>query len=155
MLEYCYVCYVEHFQSDFIKLSCGCRFCREVIKNWVISQLNKYFVEDFMILCPRGDRGHYLTEEDIKKCLSHEEFENYQFILLKRSLIHDEEFKYCPQKSCNYIGWVDIKIRCTGMLECPNCNIKWKDPTLKPVLIRVWDNMIALGTGNIETFSHL
>ncbi|CAG9331037.1 unnamed protein product [Blepharisma stoltei] len=154
-MESCLVCYIEHPQTDFISLSCGCRFCKDVVRGWVTSQLMKYYVEDFFILCPKGERGHYMNEDDIKICLSDEEYTKYQFILLKRSLIHDEEYKICSSKECNAIGWIDRNTSCTKPLICNACKNGWIDPSLQPWTYRSYDTIKAVYSGEIELWSLL
>ncbi|CAG9332552.1 unnamed protein product [Blepharisma stoltei] len=154
-MEPCLVCYIEHPQTDFISLSCGCRFCKDVVRGWVTSQLMKYFVEDFFILCPKGERGHYINENDIKSCLTDEEYANYQFILLKRSLIHDEEYKICSSKECNAIGWIDNSISCTKPLICNVCKNEWIDPFLRPWQYRYYEIFKAVYSGEVELWSCL
>lgn len=136
-------------------MSCGCRFCKSVVGSWANSQLKKYYVEDFFILCPKGERGHYINENDIKACITEEEYSYYQFILLKRSLIHDEEYKICSSKECSAIGWVDKYKKCTKPLICNSCGTNWTDPYMRPLSYQIYEDVEAIYTGKMETWSYL
>lgn len=136
MTEYCNICSMYENKNNFKILSCGCTFCKYSVSGWVMSQLENFYKDTFVILCPLSILGHTLSEEDIKMCLSPEDYEKYQTLILKRDLLRNSEYKQCPMNKCDYIGWVPKGFKCSNNLECEKCKASWNDPNLSPALTK-------------------
>ena len=122
MTEYCLICGVIENKDTFEVLTCGCYFCKDSVNSWILSQLDYFYQESFSILCPSGILGHIISEENIKACLSPKDYLNYQFLLLKRDLMRNPEFRQCPIQKCDFIGWLPKNFKCNGILTCEKCN---------------------------------
>ena len=129
MMDYCSVCCRDEPIENFRNLSCGCTFCKRTISRWVLTQLENYYQREFDIICPES---HYLSEEDIHSCLSEKEQSVYERFILRRALLKDASFRFCPTNGCDFVGWVPKNLRCRDMLVCENCNTEWLEADLKP-----------------------
>ena len=152
--RWCGVCCVYEPTARIQQLSCGCRFCKPSISQWVFTQLEHYYRADFVIMCPQGTLGHVLTETDIRTCLSAGESEVYDNYLLRRALLADPSFKFCPTKGCAFAGWVSKSLRCRDKLVCESCGSEWTDPSLRPALEKAWAFVCSLSTGHGELWSY-
>lgn len=154
-MEYCTLCYNYHNSSSFKTLSCGCLVCRDATRLWMLTLMENFHREDFNVICPFGDFNHVMTDSDIRSILSDEDVKNYEKILLKRDLKDLEFIRMCPGQSCNYMGWVDTKRSCGDQLQCGGCGIKWSDPSLKPVSMKVYNFLTKTLKGDSDTFNEV
>jgi len=141
----CQICYVELPTEKMIKLSCGCLYCKICLNIWITSQLDHYVAQSLIIRCPNGNPPHFLSEDEVKASLSDSELNHYQLLILRRILMQQDEYKICPAKKCNYIGWTDKK--CPNQLICEQCETKWIDPSLKGNTLGLFENCYKLITG--------
>ena len=155
MTEYCSICGMYENKDNFKALACGCTFCKHSVSSWVMSQLDNFYKENFVILCPSGVLGHFISETDIKACLSSKDFSTYQFLMLKRDLIKNPEFRQCPMQKCDYIGWLPKNYKCDSSLTCEKCKSSWSDPTIIPVSAKILRSVKGLWEGDGDFWSDI
>ena len=154
-MEYCTLCYNYHSSSNYKILSCGCSVCKDATRLWMLTLLESFHQENFNLICPLGDFNHIMTDADIRSILLEEDIKNYEKIQLKRDFKDLEYIRICPGYTCSYMGWVDTKHPCTDQLQCSECGIKWSDPTLKPLSMKVYNFLTRTLKGDSETFNEV
>lgn len=155
MSDYCSICSMYEDVRNLKTLSCGCRFCMYSVSEWVIAQLENFYKQNFVLTCPQCIVGHILTESDIKLCLKPEQYALYETAVLKKELLANPCYKQCPMNHCNYIGWVDTNKKCYNTLKCEKCKGDWADPSLLPMVSRVYKNLESFWKGTNDFWSFL
>lgn len=105
-------------------------------------------------MCPSLQSDHILSDEDLKHVCGlqgngSDIYNQIQQKLLKAKLNKFPDTRLCPGQGCEFIGWVNGK--CTYILECPECGLKWKDPTLYPFSYKLAYNLYGDGLRDTAT----
>ena len=156
----CSVCMEEHASLDCVRfLRCRHTFCRGCVSGYFTSQMGEGKVGG--MVCPDPACKMEATPDEVRQCLSAEDWERFEHISLQTSLAGMKDMVWCPR--CQYPallqeegGRLALCGRCQfsfcaecqqtwhGLAPCANLSMRWRaaDEAGKEVLRRKYGDKI-------------
>ena len=107
----CKIC-LQEIREKFT-LTCGDFFCRGCIRDMILTGIKQISNLD-TLHCPTCNER--LLENTIKKLLSEEEFQKYQFLMTKINGLKNKDHIPCPYPDCP--GWAEDNHNHENILDC-------------------------------------
>lgn len=111
----CNICYSEYNEYDMIFIKrCGHYYCRNCIKNYIISKCNSGFITKFLA-CPNGNCDRYISKDIIINCTSEEFYHGkyLKYLEYKNNKIDYNSYRHCPTcTTINSIRYNHKRITC-------------------------------------------
>lgn len=82
------------------------------------------------------DIQHRLTYEEcvtfINDSEKQEHKDNFSQVMLDIFITSSKTMLKCPRQSCDYVGYMNPRQKCTDPLVCEMCHYSWNEPSLTP-----------------------
>jgi hypothetical protein len=126
-------CSVCDDYNDTLKVqcSCSCTICRDCLFNWIATKnYENIFSHVVLTPCPNHNCKNTISLNWIYENISHKNKKCLSEILTRKFTNNSSDVIKCPNKFCDYRGWVDKTNKCSIPLKCQLCKTEWVDPSL-------------------------
>ena len=156
----CSVCMEEHASLDCVRfLRCRHTFCRGCVSGYFTSQMGEGKVGG--MVCPDPACKMEATPDEVRQCLSAEDWERFEHISLQTSLAGMKDMVWCPRcqypallqeeggrlalcGKCQFSFCAECQQTWHGLAPCANLSMRWRaaDEAGKEVLRRKYGDKI-------------